>query len=236
MFNDEEEIQKAFKEKPWNEIKATDSWSIFRIMAEFVEGFEKMAKVGPCVSIFGSARTKPAHPYYKLASEIAFKLTRNGYGIISGGGPGIMEAANKGAKAGGGRSVGLNITLPMEQSHNPFIDADKLINFDYFFVRKVMFLKYAQGFVVLPGGLGTLDELFEALTLIQTNKVAHFPVVMVGKKYWSGMIDWIKTEMIDAEKNASPEDLNIFNVVDTADEVVDIINLFYSKYLLKPNF
>jgi len=236
MLNDEEEIQKAFKDKSWNEVKATDSWQIFRVMAEFVEGFEKMAKVGPCVSIFGSARTKPAHEYYKLASEIAFKLTRNGYGVITGGGPGIMEAANKGAKAGGGRSVGLNITLPMEQSHNPFIDHDKLISFDYFFVRKVMFVKYAQGFVVLPGGLGTLDELFEALTLIQTNKVAHFPVVMVGKKYWAGLMDWIKEEMIDKEKNASPEDLILFNIVDTADEVVDVINAFYSKYLLKPNF
>jgi uncharacterized protein (TIGR00730 family) len=236
MINDEEQIQKAFQDKSWNEVKATDSWQIFRVMAEFVEGFEKMAKVGPCVSLFGSARTKPSHTYYKLASEIAFKLTRNGYGVITGGGPGIMEAANKGAKAGGGRSVGLNITLPMEQSHNPFIDHDKLISFDYFFVRKVMFVKYAQGFVVLPGGFGTLDELFEALTLIQTNKVAHFPVVMVGKKYWEGLLKWIKEEMIDAEKNASPEDLNLFSVVDTADEVVEAINLFYSKYLLKPNF
>jgi uncharacterized protein (TIGR00730 family) len=236
MINDEEQIQKAFQDKSWNEVKATDSWQIFRVMAEFVEGFEKMAKVGPCVSIFGSARTKPSHPYYKLASEIAFKLTRNGYGVITGGGPGIMEAANKGAKAGGGRSVGLNITLPMEQSHNPFIDHDKLISFDYFFVRKVMFVKYAQGFVVLPGGLGTLDELFEALTLIQTNKVAHFPVIMVGKDYWTGLLKWIKEEMIDHEKNASVEDLNLFKVVDTADEVVEQINLFYSKYLLKPNF
>lgn len=236
MINDEEQIQKAFQDKSWNDVKATDSWQIFRIMAEFVEGFEKMAKMGPCVSLFGSARTKPSHPYYKLASEIAFKLTRNGYGIITGGGPGIMEAANKGAKAGGGRSVGLNITLPMEQSHNPFIDHDRLINFDYFFVRKVMFVKYAQGFVVLPGGFGTLDELFEALTLIQTNKVAHFPVIMVGRKYWEGLLDWIKEEMINNEKNASIEDLDIFRLVDTADEVVEAINQFYSKYLLKPNF
>ncbi len=236
MINDEEQIQKAFQDKSWNEVKATDAWQIFRVMAEFVEGFEKMAKVGPCVSIFGSARTKPSHPYYKLASEIAFKLTRNGYGVITGGGPGIMEGANKGAKAGGGRSVGLNITLPMEQSHNPFIDHDKIINFDYFFVRKVMFVKYAQGFVVLPGGFGTLDELFEALTLIQTNKVAHFPVIMVGKQYWEGLLKWIKEEMITHEKNASIEDLDLFKLVDTADEVVDAINLFYSKYVLKPNF
>ncbi|HTB06544.1 MAG TPA: TIGR00730 family Rossman fold protein [Bacteroidia bacterium] len=236
MLNDEHEIIKAFQDKPWSEIKSSDSWQIFRIMAEFVEGFEKMAKAGPCVSIFGSARTKPNHEYYKLASEIAFKLTRNGYGVITGGGPGIMEAANKGAKAGGGRSVGLNITLPMEQHPNPFIDHDKVIDFDYFFVRKVMFLKYAQGFVVCPGGLGTLDEMFEALTLIQTNKVAHFPVILVGKSYWSGLIDWIKEVMIQKEKNASIEDLNLFDLVDTADEVVEKINLFYSKYLLKPNF
>lgn len=236
MLNDEEEIKKKFQDKSWNEIKAIDSWQIFRITSEFVQGFEKMAKAGPCVSIFGSARTKPGNKYYKLASEIAFKLTRNGYGVITGGGPGIMEAANKGAKAGGGRSVGLNIDLPMEQKPNPFIDHDKIINFDYFFVRKVMFVKYAQGFVVLPGGLGTMDELFEALTLIQTNKVAHFPVVLVGKSYWAGMLTWIKETLIEQEKNADVDDLNLFKLVDTADEVVDIVNTFYSKYLLKPNF
>jgi uncharacterized protein (TIGR00730 family) len=236
MLNDEEEIKKKFQDRSWNEIKAIDSWQIFRITSEFVQGFEKMGKVGPCVSIFGSARTKPGNDYYKLASEIAFKLTRNGYGIITGGGPGIMEAANKGAKAGGGRSVGLNIDLPFEQKPNPFIDHDKIINFDYFFVRKVMFVKYAQGFVVLPGGLGTMDELFEALTLIQTNKVAHFPVVLVGKSYWEGLMDWITETLIGKEKNADKDDLNIFKLVDTADEVVDIINMFYSKYLLKPNF
>lgn len=236
MLNDEEEIKKKFQDRSWNEIKAIDSWQIFRITSEFVQGFEKMGKVGPCVSIFGSARTKPGNKYYKLASEIAFKLTRNGYGVITGGGPGIMEAANKGAKAGGGRSVGLNIDLPFEQKPNPFIDHDKIINFDYFFVRKVMFVKYAQGFVVLPGGLGTMDELFEALTLIQTNKVAHFPVVLVGKSYWAGLLDWIKETLIGQEKNADVDDLNLFKMVDTADEVVDIVNTFYSKYLLKPNF
>lgn len=236
MLNDEEEIKKKFQDRSWNEIKAIDSWQIFRITSEFVQGFEKMAKAGPCVSIFGSARTKPGNKYYKLASEIAFKLTRNGYGVITGGGPGIMEAANKGAKAGGGRSVGLNIDLPMEQKPNPFIDHDKIINFDYFFVRKVMFVKYAQGFVVLPGGLGTMDELFEALTLIQTNKVAHFPVILVGKSYWSGLLAWIKETLIEQEKNADVDDLNLFKLVDTADEVVDIVNTFYSKYLLKPNF
>jgi uncharacterized protein (TIGR00730 family) len=233
---DDKEIERAFADKSWNEIKATDSWQIFRIMSEFVQGFDNMGKVGPCVSLFGSARTKPGHKYYKLASEIAFKLTRNGYGVITGGGPGIMEAANKGAQAGGGRSVGLSITLPFEQSGNPFIDRDKLINFDYFFVRKVMFMKYAQGFVVLPGGFGTLDELFEAVTLIQTEKVAHFPIIMVGKSYWKNLVEWISETMIKKEKNADKKDLNIFKVVDTSDEVVEIINSFYSKYLLKPNF
>src|SRR6476620_7506071 len=168
MINqDEDKIRKAFANKDWNDIKATDSWQIFKIMSEFVEGFEKMAQIGPCVSVFGSARTKPSNHYYKLAEEISFKLTRSGYGVISGGGPGIMEAANKGAKAGGGKSVGLNIELPFEQHSNPYIDPDKNIDFDYFFARKVMFVKYSQGFIVLPGGFGTLDELFEALTLIQ---------------------------------------------------------------------
>ncbi len=226
----------APKEKNWNEIKAIDSWQIFRIMSEFVQGFDTMARVGPCVSIFGSARTRPNHKYYKLATEIAFQLTRNGYGIISGGGPGIMEAANRGAQAGGGRSVGLSITLPNEQKENPFIDLDKLLQFDYFFVRKVMFMKYAQGFVVLPGGFGTLDELFEAITLIQTNKVEHFPIIMVGKKYWEPLLDWIKESMIKGEKNADEVDLAIFSVVDTSEEVVEIINTFYSKYTLSPNF
>jgi uncharacterized protein (TIGR00730 family) len=237
MTNQEEDkIRKAFASKDWNDIKASDSWQIFKIMSEFVEGFEKMSRIGPCVSIFGSARTKPTNPYYKLAEEIAFKLTREGYGVISGGGPGIMEAANKGAKAGGGRSVGLNIVLPFEQTHNPFIDSDKIIHFDYFFVRKTIFLKYSQGFIAMPGGFGTLDELFEAITLIQTNKVAHFPIVLVGKKYWEGMMNWIKETMLNEEHNINEKDLDLFKIVDTADEAVAIINEFYSKYLLKPNF
>ena len=231
----EEKIRKALATKDWNDIKATDSWQIFKIMSEFVEGFEKMAQIGPCVSVFGSARTKPSNKYYKLAEEISFKLTKSGYGVISGGGPGIMEAANKGAKAGGGKSVGLNIELPFEQYPNPYIDFDKLVSFKYFFVRKVMFLKYSQGFVAMPGGFGTIDELAEALTLIQTNKIAHFPIVLVGKEYWKGIVDWIKNTML-TEGNISPEDLNLFTVVDTADEVVKIINDFYSKYNLKPNF
>lgn len=234
--NDEEKIRKAFAAKDWNDIKASDSWMIFKIMGEFVEGFEKMSRIGPCVSVFGSARTKPSNKYYKLAEEIAFKLVREGYGVITGGGPGIMEAGNKGAKAGGGKSVGLNIVLPFEQDHNGFIDADKLISFDYFFVRKTIFLKYSQGFIALPGGFGTLDELFEAITLVQTNKIAHFPIVLVGKNYWQGMMKWVKETMLAEEANISPEDLDLFHIVDTADEAVKVITDFYSKYLLKPNF
>lgn len=232
----DDKIRSAFENKNWNEIKTQNSWQIFKIMAEFVEGFEKLAKIGPCVSIFGSARTKPDHEYYLLGEEIAKKLTRKGYGIITGGGPGIMEAGNKGARATGGKSVGLNIVLPFEQTHNPYIDLDKLMNFDYFFVRKVMFLKYAQGFVVLPGGFGTLDELFEALTLIQTKKVARFPVVLVGATFWSGLVDWIKDVMLKKENNIHEEDLLLFSVVDTADEAVSAIIDFYEKYVLKPNF
>lgn len=231
----EEKIRKAFADKDWNEIKAQDSWQIFKIMGEFVDGFEKMAQIGPCVSVFGSARTQQDNKYYKLAEEIAFKLTKEGYGVITGGGPGIMEAGNRGAKAGGGKSVGLNIVLPFEQHPNTFIDFDKLISFNYFFVRKTIFLKYSQGFIALPGGFGTLDELFEALTLVQTNKIAHFPIVLAGKEYWTGLLDWIKSTMLK-EKNISPEDLNLFHVVDTADEAVRIIVDFYTKYTLKPNF
>ena len=232
----DDKIRSAFENKNWNEIKTQNSWQIFKIMAEFVEGFEKLAKIGPCVSIFGSARTKPDHVYYKLGEEIAEKLTRKGYGIITGGGPGIMEAGNKGARATGGKSVGLNIVLPFEQSHNQFIDLDKLMNFDYFFVRKVMFLKYAQGFVVLPGGFGTLDELFEALTLIQTHKVAQFPVVLVGTEFWGGLVEWIQKTMLEKEHNLSPEDMFLFKVVDTADDAVQHIVEFYEKFILKPNF
>jgi uncharacterized protein (TIGR00730 family) len=205
-------------------------------MSEFVEGFETMSKIGPCVSVFGSARTKSDNKFYKQAEEIGYLLTQSGYGVISGGGPGIMEAANKGAARGGGKSVGLNIELPFEQSANRFIDNDKLINFDYFFVRKVMFVKYAQGFIVLPGGVGTLDELFEAITLIQTQKIGRFPIVLVGKIYWEGLLDWIKATMLEKEKNISIEDLDLINVVDTPKQAVAIINNFYKKYTLKPNF
>lgn len=232
---EDDKVYSAFKAKDWNEIKTKDSWQIFKIMSEFVEGFETMSKIGPCVSIFGSARTKPENKYYQIAEEIAYKLTLEGFGIISGGGPGIMEAANKGAQRGQGKSVGLNIDLPFEQHHNPYIDNDKLITFDYFFVRKLMFIKYAQGFVVMPGGFGTLDEFFESLTLIQTKKIGKFPIILVGKDFWSGLMDWIKTTLIE-EKNINPDDLNFFKLVDTSDEAVKIINEFYTKYLLRPNF
>lgn len=231
----DEKARDKFDSKNWNEIKSNDSWAIFKIMAEFVEAFEKLARIGPCVTIFGSARTPQDKAFYTLAEEIAFQITREGYGIISGGGPGIMEAANKGAQRGGGKSVGLNIELPFEQSANPFIDKDKLLNFDYFFVRKVMFMKYAQGFIVLPGGFGTLDELFEALTLIQTRKIGKFPIVLVGSGYWKGLIDWIKVTML-SEGNIDGKDLDLFHVCDTATEAVDIIRDFYDRYLLKPNF
>ena len=233
---EKQRLRKAFVDKDWNEIKIADSWQIFKVMAEFVEGFEKMSKIGPCVSIFGSARTKPDNPYYQMAEEIASKLVRHGYGVITGGGPGIMEAGNKGAHAEGGKSVGLNIELPFEQQHNIYIDQDKIINFDYFFVRKVMFVKYAQAFVGMPGGFGTIDELFEALTLIQTKKIGRFPIVLVGTAYWSGLFSWITDIMLREESNISPEDLNLVQIVDTATDAVKIIDDFYHKYLLSPNF
>lgn len=234
-LNEEEKIRKAFSSKDWNEIKTNDSWQIFKIISEVVGGFEKLARIGPCVSVFGSARTKPQHKYYKMAEEIAEKLTKHGFGIITGGGPGIMEAANKGASKANGKSVGLNIALPFEQSSNKFIDPDKLFTFDYFFIRKIMFMKYSQGYIVMPGGYGTLDELFEAITLIQTQKMVHFPIILVIKDYWTDMVNWIKNKLLE-EKNISPEDLDIIKVVDTADEAVKAITDFYQKYSLKPNF
>lgn len=235
QLSEDDRIRKAFEERNWNEIKSADSWAIFKVMSEFVEGFEKLAKIGPCVSIFGSARTPRNDRFYIIAEEIAAKLVRHGYGVITGGGPGIMEAGNKGAHSENGKSVGLNIQLPFEQFNNIYIDQDKLITFDYFFVRKVMFVKYAQGFVVLPGGFGTLDELFEALTLIQTKKIGRFPIVLVGKDYWSGMVDWLRHTML-GQANIHEDDLDLFAVVDTATEAVKVIDEFYSKYLLSPNF
>lgn len=222
--------------KDWNEIKINDSWAIFKIIAEFVEGYDRMAKIGPCISVFGSARTKPENPYYELGVEVSKLLAEAGYGVITGGGPGIMEAGNKGAQLGGGKSVGLNIDLPFEQNHNPYIDQEHNLEFDYFFVRKVMFVKYAQGFVALPGGFGTLDELFEALTLIQTKKINNRPFVLIGKEYWSGLFEWIKGTMLDEEANISAKDLDLVQIVDTPQEAYDAIDEFYKSHQLSPNF
>ena len=222
--------------KGWNEIKTNDSWAIFKIMGEFVNGFEKMSRIGPCVSIFGSARTKPDEKYYKLAVSVAKRIVENGYGVITGGGPGIMEAGNKGAHLGGGTSVGLNIDLPFEQHDNPYIDNDKSLDFDYFFVRKVMFVKYSQGFVVMPGGFGTLDELFEAITLIQTHKIQKFPIILVGSDFWSGLMDWVKETLLSKFHNISPEDIDLIHLVDTENEVIDVLNKFYDEFNLSPNF
>lgn len=235
--NDEDKvIQDKLKHRTWNEVKTNDSWAIFKIMSEFVNGYENMARIGPCVSIFGSSRIKPDSEYYLLAEKIAFKISKAGYGVITGGGPGIMEAGNKGAHLGGGASVGLNIELPFEQHYNPYIDRDKNLNFDYFFVRKVMFVKYAQGFVVMPGGFGTLDELFEAITLIQTRKVARFPIILVGTHFWAGLLEWIKTVLVAKYHTIHLEDLDLIKIVDTEDEVVKVLNTFYKKYDLSPNF
>jgi uncharacterized protein (TIGR00730 family) len=233
--HEENKIRQAFKARSWNEIKTHDSWSVFKVMSEFVEGFDKLARIGPCVAIFGSARTPSNHENYRLTEEIAYLLTKKGFGIITGGGPGIMEAGNKGAHFAGGKSVGLNIDLPFEQHSNPFIDPDKYIEFDHFFVRKVMFMRYSQGYIVLPGGFGTMDELFEAITLVQTQKLVKFPIVLVKNQYWKGLVDWIRQRMIE-EKFILESDMDIFTLVDTAEEAVKIIDDFYKKYALKPNF
>lgn len=230
-----DELKKAFEPKSWNEIKTHDSWTVFKVMSEMVDGFEKLARIGPCVSIFGSARSSEKDENYRLAEETAYLLTKKGFGIITGGGPGIMEAANKGAHFGGGKSVGLNIELPHEQRPNPFIDNDKLLSFDYFYVRKVMFMKYSQGYIVLPGGFGTLDEMFEAITLIQTHKMIRFPVVLVKKSYWQGLIDWIEKQLLN-EGMISTDDMRMFRLVDTAEDAVTHIEKFYAKYDIKPNF
>ncbi|WP_296145549.1 TIGR00730 family Rossman fold protein [uncultured Flavobacterium sp.] len=234
--NEDDLIKDKLQQKTWNEIRSNDSWAIFKIMSEFVNGYEAMGRIGPCVSIFGSARTKPDDPQYLLAEKIAFKISKAGYGVITGGGPGIMEAGNKGAHLGGGTSVGLNIELPFEQHYNPYIDKDKNLNFDYFFVRKVMFVKYSQGFVVMPGGFGTLDELFEAITLIQTKKIGKFPIILVGRDFWSGLMEWVKTVLIEKYANVSPGDLDLIKIVDNEDEVLTVLDNFYKKYNLSPNF
>lgn len=225
--------------KTWGKaLKGENSWTMFKVISEFVEGFETLNTQGPCVSIFGSARTKPDHPYYKVAVEIARLLTVEGYGVITGGGPGIMEAGNKGAFLTGGNSVGLNINLPFEQSHNAFIDPDNNLNFRYFFVRKVMFVKYAQAFVALPGGFGTMDELFEVLTLVQTGKITKVPIILVGTSFWNGMKEWITNVMLEEEHNISPDDLDLLPIVDDPQDVLKVICDWYAEHaeMLKPNY
>lgn len=224
------------KLRDWAETRAHSSWQIFKIMAEFVQGFDMLAKVGPCVTIFGSARTQAGSKYYELAVEIARQFAEEGFGIITGGGPGIMEAGNKGAHLAGGRSIGLNIELPFEQHVNPFIERGNSINFDYFFVRKVMFTKYSQGFIMMPGGWGTMDEFFEVATLIQTHKFTQTPMVCVGSSYWSGLFQWMRETMLEAEGNISPGDLEMIKIYDSAEEVVDYFREFYTHNKLGPNF
>lgn len=228
-------LHNSLREKTWDETITKDSWMVFKVMAEFVDGYEKMAKIGPCVSIFGSARLKPESKYYEMAVEIAEKITKIGFGVITGGGPGIMEAGNKGAFIAEGKSIGLNIDLPFEQHFNPYINKLYSLNFDYFFVRKVMFVKYSQGFIVMPGGFGTLDELTEAITLIQTNKIGRFPIVLVGSEFWGGLLDWFKETLLK-EGMISESDLDLYRVVDSADEAVAHIKAFYDKYSVNVNF
>jgi hypothetical protein len=229
------QFRESAEPKTWSETISYDTWQILKVMAEMVEGFQKLTRIGPCVSIFGSARTEENDKYYKLTEEIAYLLSKSGFGIITGGGHGIMEAANKGAHFAAGKSVGLNIALPFEQKPNAFIDSNKLLTFDYFYVRKTMFMKYSMGFIAMPGGFGTLDELTEAITLIQTHKLGRFPIVLVVREYWEGLITWLKDKVLTS-KNINPEDIDIFKIADTAEEVVNHINAFYRTYELKPNF
>ncbi len=208
---------------PINDFKSGESWRLFKIMGEFVDGIDSLHKLGPAVSIFGSARTQQDHPYYKKAEELAQAFGQKGFSIITGGGGGIMEAANKGASSTDVDSVGLNITLPFEQKPNPF--ATTQVEFKYFFVRKVMFLKYAQGYIIMPGGFGTLDELFETITLIQTHRIRRVPVILVGREYWEGLLEWVKDKFIK-EKMISKEDLNLFHVLDDPDKIVKVVEDF----------
>ncbi len=224
--------------KKWTELKGENSWTLFKVIAEMVDGFEVLNRVGPCISIFGSARTKPGDLYYEKASEIGKRLTDEGYGVITGGGPGIMEAGNKGAFDAKGVSVGLSIDLPFEQSYNKYIDFDKLLKHRYFFVRKVMFVKYAQGFVVMPGGFGTMDEFFEVLTLVQTKKISRVPIILFGVDYWSGLRDWLIKTMDQEYHYINPNDMDLFHITDDIESVIYHINTFYGarddRY--KPNY
>lgn len=231
-------IKKPYRERSWTQINASNSWAIFRIMSEFVDAYEKMNRIGPCVSIFGSARTKKTAKHYKMAVKVSSRLVEEGYGVITGGGPGIMEAANKGARLVGGRSVGLNIELPHEQGHNEFIDNDKVINFHYFFVRKVALVKYAQAFIFFPGGFGTMDEVFEVITLVQTKKIDRIPLVFIGKNYWGGLLKWIQGTMLSRHSYINGKDLDLFLLTDDEEEAVAYINAFYDQpeHSMAPNF
>lgn len=236
-MNVDKRVIRKFEKKTWSEVKSKNSWQVFRIMAEFVEGFDALTQVGPSVTVFGSARTKPDDPFYKIAEQLGTYLAQEGLSVITGGGPGIMEAANKGAKEVGGASAGVGIELPFEASNNAFIDADKNITFRYFFVRKLMFLKYSQAFVAFPGGLGTLDELFESLTLSQTGKTPKFPILLVGRSYWSGLVEWLGDQAL-AKGYIGEEDFELFRVVDSAEEAMDSLKGFFAKFRkeMVPNF
>ncbi|MBT3253494.1 MAG: TIGR00730 family Rossman fold protein [Candidatus Marinimicrobia bacterium] len=236
-MNVDKRVIRKFEKKTWSEVKSKNSWQVFRIMAEFVEGFDALTQVGPSVTVFGSARTKPDDPYYEIAHQLGTFLAQEGLSVITGGGPGIMEATNKGAKEVGGASAGVGIELPFEASNNAYIDSDKNITFRYFFVRKLMFLKYSQAFVAFPGGLGTLDELFESLTLSQTGKTPKFPIILVGRDYWSGLVDWLHDKAL-AQGYVGADDLELFRVVDSAEEVMDSITGFFAKFRkeMVPNF
>ncbi len=238
--NNNNQLPTVRKTRHWGgSVKGENSWTLFKVMAEMVDGFENLNRIGPSISIFGSARKRPGDFYYEKAIEIARRLVEEGFGVITGGGPGIMEAGNKGAYLANGVSIGLNIDLPFEQKHNPYIDPDKNLDFRYFFVRKMMFVKYAQGFVVMPGGFGTLDELFEVLTLVQTKKITPLPIVLFGVKFWSGMKEWIQNSMLEEEKTISPGDLDLIPMTDNVEDVVKIISGFYEgdhANLLKPNY
>jgi uncharacterized protein (TIGR00730 family) len=212
-----------------------DSWRVFRIISEFVDGFETMTSIGPSVSIFGSSRLQPGSPYYNLAIDVAQNISKKGFAIITGGGPGLMEGANRGAQSVSGASCGLSIALPMEGESNQYIDSKYNLRFRYFFIRKVMFIRYAQGYVFLPGGYGTLDELFEALTLIQTKKVHYFPIYLMGKAYWSGLMDWIVNTPL-SHNCISEEDLKLIQITDDPEEVANGIERHYRRDRSEKNF
>ncbi|TNE70893.1 TIGR00730 family Rossman fold protein [bacterium] len=212
-----------------------DIWRVFKIMSEFVEGYDRLYKIGPCVSVFGSARLKDGSEYYELARVTSKKLAEAGFGVITGGGPGIMEAGNRGAKDAHGKSVGLCITLPFEERPNPYVDPLYHFRFDYFFARKVMFVKYAQGFVVFPGGFGTLDEVFEALTLVQTKKIKPIPVILMGTHFWSGLVDWMKNTLLE-NGTISEQDFDLFHVTDDPDDAINHLKRFYEDLSMRPNF